>query len=50
MSENNNTNNKNTNNKNTKNTNTNNSFDSIFICPSCHNVIINEIINNKLVC
>ena len=25
-------------------------FDSIFICPSCHNVIINEIEDNKLVC
>ena len=27
-----------------------NTFDSIFICPGCHNVIINEIVNNKLVC
>ena len=35
---------------NTNTTNTNNAFDSIFICPSCHNVIINEIINNKLIC
>ena len=33
-----------------KMSNKNDTFDSIFICPSCHNVIINEIVDSKLIC